>query len=64
MYKVIKEFTDLQDNNRYYQVNDYYPHAGKTIKDISAKRIKELSTKNNKRGLVLIEEIKEEIAED
>lgn len=53
MYKVIHEFLDLQDNNRYYGVGDTFPQRGK-----SKERLEELSSPNNKIGVPLIEEIK------
>ena len=54
MYKVIKHFTDLQDNNFAYNVGDEYPR-----KDLSVlpSRIKELATDKNRQGVPLIEEI-------
>ena len=62
MYKVIKEFIDLQDDNYHYNENDIFPRENKEVSD---ERIKELSTKNNKRGEILIEEIKEKkVTED
>lgn len=51
MYKVIKTFTDLQDNNYKYGVGDEYPRSGLKV---SKKRIEELSTTNNRRGCVFI----------
>ena len=56
MYRVIKFFTDLQDNNHEYNVGDIYPHNKKKV---SASRIKELSTDKNRRGCPLIVEIPE-----
>lgn len=56
MYKVIHEFLDLQDNSYHYKVGDVYPKEGEAV----AERVKELSGKNNKIGVPLIEEIKEE----
>lgn len=56
MYRVIKYFTDLQDNNREYNVGDIYPHNNRKV---SASRIKELSTNKNKRGVPLIEKVEE-----
>lgn len=56
MYRVIKYFTDLQDNNREYNVGDIYPHNNRKV---SASRIKELSTNKNKRGIPLIEKVEE-----
>lgn len=65
MYKVIKQFHDLQDvtktknGNVYheYNVGDEYPRKGLKV---SEERLKELSGKDNKRGTPLIEEAKEE----
>lgn len=60
MYKVVKDFTDLNDNNHVYLAGDKYPRKG--VKP-SAKRIGELCSKLNKRGEVLIEEVVEKKAE-
>ena len=65
MYKVIKQFHDLQDATKtkngmvYYEYNvgDEYPRKGLKV---SEERLKELSGKDNKRGTPLIEEAKEE----
>lgn len=54
MYKVIKYFTDLQDNNYPYEVGDAYPRKGLSV---SAERIKELRGANNKQGTALIKKI-------
>ena len=56
MYRVIKYFTDLQDNNHEYNVGDIYP---RNKKKVSASRIKELSTDENRRGIPLIEKVEE-----
>ena len=56
MYRVIKYFTDLQDNDHEYNVGDIYPH---NKKNVSASRIKELSTDKNRRGVPLIEKVEE-----
>ncbi len=56
MYKVIKYFTDLQDNNHAYQVGDVFPHEGK---EVTEKRLIELSTSANRRGMPLIEKVEE-----
>ena len=56
MYRVIKYFTDLQDNDREYNVGDIYPHNKKKV---SASRIKELSTDKNRQGVPLIEKVEE-----
>lgn len=56
MYKVIKYFTDLQDNNHAYQVGDVFPHEGK---EVTEKRLLELSTSANRRGMPLVEKVEE-----
>ena len=56
MYKVIKYFTDLQDNNYAYYVGDTFPRNGV---EVGAERIAELSSDKNLQGVPLIEEIKE-----
>ena len=56
MYKVIKSFTDLQDNNYAYYVGDTFPHNGG---DVDAERIAELSSDKNQLCVPLIEEIAE-----
>ena len=56
MYKVIKYFTDLQDNNYAYYVGDTFPHNGV---EVSAERIAELASDKNRRGFPLIEEVVE-----
>lgn len=57
MYRVIKFFTDLQDNNYPYHEGDTFPREGLKV---SQKRFKELASDKNRRGIPLIEEIKEE----
>ena len=56
MYKVIKYFTDLQDNNYAYYVGDTFPRNGV---DVGAERIEELASDKNLQGVPLIEEIAE-----
>ena len=56
MYKVIKSFTDLQDNNYAYYVGDTFPRNGV---EVSAERIAELASDKNRRHIPLIEEIAE-----
>ena len=56
MYKVIKRFRDLQDNNHAYSVGDKFPHNGV---DVDAERIAELTSDKNRLGVPLIEEISE-----
>lgn len=55
MYRVIKFFTDLKDDNHPYKVGDSYPREGLKV---SKKRIKELSSSNNRQNVPLIEEVK------
>ena len=54
MYKVIKHFTDMQDNNFAYQVGDEYPRKGMSV---LPSRINELASNKNRQGVPLIEEI-------
>ena len=56
MYKVIKYFTDLQDNNYAYYVGDTFPRNGV---EVGAERIAELSSTQNRRRIPLIEEVAE-----
>ena len=56
MYKVIKSFTDLQDNNYAYSVGDTFPHNGV---EVDSERVAELASDNNRLGVPLIEEIAE-----
>ena len=56
MYKVIKSFTDLQDNNHAYSVGDTFPHNGV---EVDADRIAELASDKNRLGVPLIEAIEE-----
>ena len=58
MYKVIKSFTDLQDNNYAYYVGDTFPHNGV---EACAERIAELASDKNRRGIPLIEEVAEKL---
>ena len=56
MYKVIKYFTDLQDNNYAYYVGDTFPRNGI---EAGAERVAELSSDKNLQGVPLIEEVVE-----
>ena len=56
MYKVIKPFYDLKDNNHVYYVGDTFPHNGV---EVGAERIAELSSDKNRLGVPLIEEVAE-----
>ena len=56
MYRVIKSFTDLQDNNYAYYVGDTFPRNGV---EVGAERIAELASDKNRIGTPLIEEVAE-----
>lgn len=61
MYKVIRYFTDLQDNNRAYDVGDVFPHIDCGY-PVSEKRLTELASRNNLQRTPLIryeEDVKE-----
>lgn len=51
MYKVIVYFEDIQDKRHKYRVGDTFPRSGLTVSD---KRLDELATNKNKRGIPLI----------
>lgn len=60
MYKVIKYFTDLQDNGHPYNAGDTFPRDGL---EVSEERIIELATSSNKQNtplITFIEEVKEQ----
>lgn len=62
MYRVIKEFADLTDNNHIYRVGDAFPRVPYSVSD---ERIRELASSDNKTGEPLIElEGEEEEPED
>ena len=62
MYKVIKYFVDLQDNNYVYDPKDSakntYPRKGLNVLQ---SRINELASSKNRQGVPLIEEIPEKV---
>lgn len=64
MYRVIKAFTDLQDNNYAYDPKDparnTYPRKGLNVLQ---SRINELASNKNRQGQPLIEEIPEKVEE-
>lgn len=60
MYRVVRYFIDLKDNNRAYNVGDIYPHSG----EVSPDRVAFLMSAKNKLGTPVIEEIAEEKAEE
>ena len=55
-YKVIEYFEDLQDNGRPYNVGDVFPVDGNTV---TAERLAELASTQNRRRIPLIEEVVE-----
>lgn len=57
MYKVIKFFTDLQDNRHPYNVGDVYPREGVTV---SQKRLDELASDKNRQKTPLIQKVDDE----
>ena len=56
MYRVIRHFTDLQDNGYPYLEGDVYPRDGLSV---TKERIAELSGKRNKQKRPLIQKEKE-----
>lgn len=56
MYRVIKSFTDLQDNNYAYYVGNTFPRNGV---EAGAERVAELASDKNRLGVPLIEEVAE-----
>lgn len=57
MYKVIKHFIDLHDNDHSYNEGDIFPREGG---DVSEERIKELAGSDNKQHTPLIELVEED----
>lgn len=51
IYRVIKTFTDMQDNNRKYSVGDTFPRTGLSV---TKKRLDELLSDKNRRGMPMI----------
>ena len=60
MYRVIRLFTDLQDDGHKYSVGDTYPRRGVVA---TGERIAELASDKNRQGVPLIEEITETVPE-
>lgn len=60
MYKVIKYFVDLQDNNYPYKAGDIFPRSGLVVTE---DRIAELAGSENRQGVPLIQLV-EEVAEE
>jgi hypothetical protein len=60
MYRVIRYFTDLQDNDYAYNVGDVYPRQGMSV---TAERFAELASSENRQKTPLIEAVDEPDAE-
>lgn len=56
MYKVIKLFADLQDDNHVYNIGDIFPRSGV---EVTEERLAELASCNNKQGVPLIEKVED-----
>lgn len=56
MYRVIKFFTDLQDNNHPYNVGDEFPRKGVAVTEA---RLAELAGRNNAQKVPLIQAVKD-----
>lgn len=56
MYKVVRYFTDLQDNGYVYNVGDTFPHVGISV---SKERLEELASDKNLQRTVLISQIED-----
>ena len=59
MYRVIRYFTDLQDEDHEYNVGDEFPRQGITV---TSERIAELASNKNRQKVPLIEEVVTETA--
>lgn len=60
MYKVIRYFIDLQDNNHPYNAGDIFPRSGLKV---TKERLAELAGSENLQGTPLIAEVAEKVAE-
>ena len=58
MYKVIKYFTDLQDNNRPYNVGDNFPHVDCGY-PVTEQRLADLASDSNLQNTPLIQLVEE-----
>lgn len=57
MYRVIKYFTDLHDDDHPYNVGDTFPREGI---EVAEERLAELAGSNNKQGVPLIELVEDD----
>lgn len=60
-YKVIRDFYDLEDNNRYYEENGLYPREGLSP---SKERIDLLLSNKNNQARPVLEEINTKVEAD
>ena len=60
MYKTIKFFQDMKDNNYPYEAGDIYPREGL---EVSEERLSELASDKNLRKEPLIKKVEEKKAE-
>lgn len=60
MYKVLKDFADLQDREHIYRAGDTFPRSGM---EPDEGRIAELSSPRNRLGVPLIEQVIEQAEE-
>lgn len=61
MFKVIKYFTDLHDNNYPYNAGDTFPRKGVVV---TKGRLEELAGSKNKQGEPLIKKVKTKAADE
>lgn len=54
-YIVVKDFSDIQDDRHVYHAGDTFPRMGL---EVSAERVAELASDNNKRGEILIKAVR------
>lgn len=61
MYRVIKDFVDLQDDDHLYHTGETFPRKGIRV---SEKRLEELAGSKNRQKVSLIKLVKEEREKD
>ena len=60
MYRVLRNFTDLQDQGYFYREGDIFPRDGLKV---NRKRLSELSSNKNRQKTQLIEKISDNTKE-
>lgn len=58
MWRVIRDFYDLQDGNFFYKVGDTFPRAGKVVSD---DRLEFLSSDKNLLKTPVVEKVPEKV---